>query len=418
MIFLASCEQQEESVISFGETSDIIIHADGNFLSAIGYDGSELPLVQYYDDTQVRLKSSNVDTENFMLESSLSSPEVNGNLLSASYVEVLKVQGKTLAYVTYSLSGSGHDGALLVLDLTVPENPIILKEVIFEGIDLNVCEVYHAGKVLWVGGSSFKKGAVVIPLELDKAGDIITDDNNQAKFDIITIKNVASVNGIKEAGDWIMVTAANSGGGTFALNYKHGYRIDGIDNFPNAKFSSANGYAMGKYHVSLEGGEDAKLHIYRIGVEDENSESVMSIGSSIKHNVSSEDQYSGKATCFMETNSRYCYIALGENGFKAVDIFNKSVVVSSFPKMLKHGNTNGISVDDKYIYLANGADGLVICKKPELEIGAEEIVVEPLYIWDEETESASANFVTVKDEYIFVAKGANGGLKIVKRMFK
>jgi hypothetical protein len=417
MLVFASCEKIEEPVVAFGKTENIVVNGSGGYLSSVIYEGIDVPLKSYYDDTQVKLKSARMTEDNFFLESSVTSPTIDGELLSASYVQILKINSVMRAYVTYNLSGAAHGGALVVLDLTNPEDPKITSEIIFKDIDLNVCEVYHGGKMLWVGGSSFKKGAVIIPLELDGNGDVITGPDNQVDFDILTIKNVASVNGIKEAGDWIMVTAGNAGGGTFALNFKKGYRDDGTHYFPNAKYSSTNGHAIGKYHVSLQAGEEAALHVYRIGVKDEDEAMQIPLGS-IYHNVQNEaDKYSGKATCFMEKNSRFCYISMGANGFVAVDIFDKNKVMQSSPNLLKHGNTNAISVDENYIYLANGADGLVICKKPDVEYGREAVVVEPLYSWDEETENASANFVNVLDEYIFVAKGASGGLKIVKRKF-
>ena len=256
-------------------------------------------------------------------------------------------------------------------------------------------------------------------MELDEKGDIYLTKGKESTFNLITIKNVASVNGIVEAGDWLMITAGNFNGGTFALNYKKGYRVDGIDNFPNAKFSTANGYTMGKYHASLEGGQDAKLRVYRVGVQDEENAVIIPLGTIYHSTGDSASQYSGKATCYMEKNSRYCYVSMGANGFVAVDIFEKSIVASSSPELLKSGNVNAICADSKYIYLANGADGLVICEKPEITEGSNEVVsVKPTYLWDEETEGASANFVAVHDEYLFVAKGANGGLKIVKRLFE
>lgn len=415
---LASCETQEEPLISFGETSEITVKDADDFSASINYEGVEVPFSQYYDDTQVQLKNVKVSIENFLLESTLQSPELNGELLSASYVEMFKVGNKLNAYVTYNLSGSAHGGALVVLDLSNPKNPKIKSEILFSDIDINVCEIYHGGQLLWLGGSSFKKGAVIIPVEIDEDGYVEAESGGELTLDIVTLKNVASVNGIKEAGDWLMVTAGNSGGGTFALNFKRGYRNDGVDYFANAKFSATNGYSMGKFHASLEGGEAAKLHVYRIGVEDEQDETIIPIGS-ISHNVQNEaDKYAGKATCYMEPDSRYCYVAMGANGFVAVDIFEKVTLLKSSPKLLEHGNTNGISVDDEYIYLANGADGLVVCKKPSIEYADEPVIVEPLYLWDEDTEDASANFVTVKEDYIFVAKGAKGGLKLIKRLFE
>ncbi|MFB6317584.1 hypothetical protein [Saccharicrinis sp. FJH54] len=416
-VLIASCEKQEEPLVSFGELSDIVVNGEGQFSSSVNYQGVEVPFTQYYDDTQVQLKSVKVSIENFMLESTVNSPVINGEMLSASYVKVFKVNSEVRAYITYNLSGAGHGGALVVLDLTDSENPTIIKEILFSDIDINVCEVYHAGKLMWLGGSSFKKGAVIIPVELDNKGNVTADSGSALTLDIITIKNVASVNGIKEAGDWLMITAGNSGGGTFALNFKKGYRDDGTDYFANAKFSATNGYTMGKFHASLEGGEAAKLHVYRIGLNDTENETVVPLGS-LYHNVDNDaDKYSGKATCFMENDSRYCYVSMGANGFVAVDIFEKVIVLQSSPKLLNHGNTNGISVDDEYIYLANGADGLVVCKKPTITYGEDPVIVEPLYVWDEDIEDASANYVTVQDEYIFVAKGTQGGLKIIKRLF-
>lgn len=420
MITLFSCEQtQEESWISFGETSDIIIRENAEMTSTVQYDGSSLDLSEIIINERIKLKSAQRTNSDFTLEATVNSPLIENSLLSASFVEIYKNGNETRAYVTYNLSGAAHGGALVVVDLSKPESPKITGEIIFNDVDINVCEVYHSGKMLWLGGSSFKKGAVIIPLELNEKGDIYLAKGKESTFNLITIKNVASVNGIVEAGDWLMITAGNFNGGTFALNYKKGYRVDGIDNFPNAKFSTANGYTMGKYHASLEGGQDAKLRVYRVGVQDEENAVIIPLGTIYHSTGDSASQYSGKATCYMEKNSRYCYVSMGANGFVAVDIFEKSIVASSSPELLKSGNVNAICADSKYIYLANGADGLVICEKPEITEGSNEVVsVKPTYLWDEETEGASANFVAVHDEYLFVAKGANGGLKIVKRLFE
>jgi hypothetical protein len=420
MITLFSCEQtHEESWISFGETSDLIIRENAEITASVHYDGSSLNLSEIIVNERIKLKSANRDNNDFTLEATVNSPIIENSLLSASFVEIFKSGDETRAYVTYNLSGAAHGGAVIVVDLSNPQSPRITGEIIFPDIDINVCEVYRTGKMLWLGGSSFKKGAVIVPIELDAKGDILLSNGKNTSFNLITIKNVASVNGIVEAGDWLMTTAGNFNGGTFALNYKKGYRVDGIDNFPNAKFSTANGNTLGKYHASLEGGENAKLRVYRVGVQDEENAVIIPIGSIYHATGDSASQYSGKATCYMEKNSRYCYVSKGANGFAAVDIFEKSIVATSSPELLKSGNVNSICVDSKYIYLANGADGLVICEKPEIVEGSTEVAgVKPAYKWDEETEGASANYVAVHDEYLFVAKGANGGLKIIKRLFE
>lgn len=419
ILILVSCEQEEYSYVDTGEVSDVIIN-DGNFLTQVIREGEELAIEMYNQNTVIMKGGSMRDTEladmtnPFTLETSISSPILDGTSLSCSFVNVMKVSGSVMAYITYSMSGAEHGGGLVVVDYTDVENPVLVNEILFRDIDLNVSEIHHLGKRIWLGGSSNKTGAVIIPLDLNSDGSVVLDNGLQSVFDLVKIKGVASVNGIVEAGDWIMVTAGNSNGGTWAINFKKDYSFEGYDPFNNAKFSTANGYTMGQYHVSLEGGEDASLHVYRIGVEDENAEKTIDLGS-IYHNVSAEaNKYSGKATCFMPEKSSVCYVAMGANGFKAVDIHTQEILMESEATMLKHGNTNGITADTKYIYMANGSDGVVICEIPDYQNSDETIIVKPLYLWDDGDDGASANFVQAYDDLIFVAKGASGGLKVIK----
>lgn len=415
---LAACEQNiAPDFISKGEVSDIHISEDV-YLTQITIEGQALD-IEVFPTQDIVMKGAGMDVQRasmenpFTLETSISSPILDGATLSCSFVKVANVSGATMAYITYSRSGAVHGGALVVMDYSDIENPVLVNEVLFNDIDINICEIHHLGKRVWLGGSSNKTGAVVIPIELNDDGSIVLDNGAESVFDIVKIKGVASVNGIVEAGDWIMVTAGNSNGGTWAINFKKDYAFEGYDAFSNAKFSASNGYAMGRYHVSLEGGETAALHVYRAGVEDEDGEKVLPLGS-IYHDVANaNDQYSGKATCFMTDNSSICYVAMGANGFKTINIFSGDVVMQSLPSMLLNGNTNGITADKKYIYLANGADGVVICEVPPV-IRGELASVKPLYLWDDGDNGASANFVVAYENLLFVAKGAQGGLKVIK----
>lgn len=414
LIVLNSCEKSEDQLISIGETTNLVVNIEGNTSSTITYLGTEVPLTSIDETGTIQEKKAKVSSEDvFILESSVSSPlTADGKVLSASFVELLKEKNKVMTYITYNLSGEEHGGALLTVDLFEGNSPKIRSEVIFDDIDINVCEVSSDGNTLWLGGSSLKTGAVIIPVSLKTNGDI----DNKNSFEVISINDVASVNGIIQASDWLMVTAGNTGGGTYAFNYKNNYRIDGTDYFSNAKFSTSNGKAKGDYHVSLEGGANALLHVYTVGKEDESIEPTFAVGS-ITHNVSN-DEYkdAGKATCFMEQGSDICYVALGANGFVAVDVNENAQVMHSVSNLLVEGNTNAISADDKYIYLANGADGVYFCEKPTISKGMADVEITPSYKWDEAIVGASANFVTVLDnEYIFVAKGSNGGLKLIKR---
>ncbi|HQQ03132.1 MAG TPA: hypothetical protein PLH30_09150 [Bacteroidales bacterium] len=95
---------------------------------------------------------------------------------------------------------------------------------------------------------------------------------------------------------------------------------------------------------------------------------------------------------------------------KAVDISTSSVVYESPMGMITYGNTNAVSADANYIYMANGAQGLYIAQPP-----ASGTEVEIIGIWDEEKYPGSANHVYSDGSYIYLAKGVEGGLKIIKQ---
>lgn len=409
ILFFSSCEKVVDSVVSISEVEEVQTNLEGNSLATATYEGTQVPLRPFSHVAQPTFRR--VASTTFILENRIESPSTkDGDLLSASFVELFDFNdnNKTIAYVTYNLQGDKHGGALLVTDLSNTNNPRILTEVIFEGIDLNVCEVSEDGEYLWLGGSSFARGAVIIPVSLKENGDI----ENENAYNLVTIDNVASVNGIVQADEWLMVTAGNTGGGTFALNYTKGYALEGKDEFSNAKFSSSNGRANGNKHVSLEGGKEAKLHVYSIGVADEDIEPIIDLGSIYHQNV--ENSTAGKATCYMEDDEDICYISMGANGFAAVDVNRGVQVMHSTDELLSSGNTNGVTADDDFIYLANGADGVAFIRKPETSEKMIDVELEPSYIWDDDLGSASANFVIAKGDYVFVAKGANGGLSILK----
>ena len=103
----------------------------------------------------------------------------------------------------------------------------------------------------------------------------------------------------------------------------------------------------------------------------------------------------------------------GSEGMKAVNIETGAVVYTSPLDMLTTGNTHGLAVDDRSIYLANSDDGLFIGCIPEIpEIGDNMIFVQH---WDLDESGASANMVQTDGEWVFVAKGG-GGLKILRKI--
>ena len=132
------------------------------------------------------------------------------------------------------------------------------------------------------------------------------------------------------------------------------------------------------------------------------------LGQIIHQNVATP--YDGKATATMLPNDNICWISKGKYGLAGFNLESQTVQYTSPNSMLTQGNTNAVSSDGDYLYLANGEDGLCIAGLPAA--GAELV---PFVKWDDATEiNASANFVQAKGDWVFVAKGG-GGLKILHK---
>lgn len=339
----------------------------------------------------------------FTLVAEAASPIVNGVKLSASYVH----RRYNKVYVTYHERGNGYGGAIVVFDISDPYNPSIVSQMTFEKIDINACDINANGSVLYLAGAHKAKGAVVLKIAINGSG-IITSTPSQVK--LLKVGNAASANGIIQASNWIYVSAGNTNGGLFVYNRTTLAYVDS-DLYNGAKFSTANGRVNGKNHISLEvdGSNNAYLHVYVVGTNDPTTEKIWPLGQVIHQNVEPEFVNFGKATVFIRPNATTCFVSLGMYGMKAIDITNGNLVYQSPAGMITYGNTNAVSADSKYIYMANGAQGLYIAKAP---ISGTEVDI--VGIWDDPNYPGSCNHVYSDSNYIFVAKGVEGGLKIIK----
>ncbi len=340
----------------------------------------------------------------FTLVAEAESPTINGIKTSASYVH----RRYQKVYVTYHIRGAEYGGAIRVFDISDPVNPTIVSEMDFARIDINACDINEGGSTLYLAGSHKAKGAVVLKLDIDANG-VIT--STPADVTLLKVGDAFSANGIIQADDFIHVSAGNSVGGVYVYD-RTSLIYSNSDLYSGAKFVAANGRTSGKKLVSLQvepTTNDAALHVYTIG-SFASTLNILPIGNIIHQNVEPENADFGKATLFMRPDDNICYVSMGMNGMKAVDISTSSVVYESPMGMITYGNTNAVSADANYIYMANGAQGLYIAQPP-----ASGTEVEIIGIWDEEKYPGSANHVYSDGSYIFLAKGVEGGLKIIKQ---
>ena len=337
---------------------------------------------------------------NLSLIASASSPVVNGVSLSASYV--LKRGNK--AYVTYNERGNGYGGAIVVYSLANPNFPVIVSEMTFSKTDINACDISGGGSFLYLAGSSKSKGAVLLRLNLSSG--IIT--STPANVEVVKIGNAASANGVIQGSSWLYVSIGNTNGGLYMLGMTSLQTLD-YDPYNGAKFSTANGRNRGDNHLSLEAGATtAYLHVYVIGTNDTQLEKVFDIGPVQTQNVEPELVNFGKATIFIRPGQQTCFISRGKYGMKAIDITNGNLVYESPGNMLSEGNTNGVTAVADFVYMANGAQGLAIASYP-----TSGTTLSIQGVWDDPAHPGSANMVHADGNYVFVAKGQEGGLKII-----
>lgn len=348
-------------------------------------------------------KASKKDTYYWELVVEMPVLKYNGENLSATQIEIFE----DIAYVSYNSQGSKYIGAVEIIDLSNVASPKVISLATFDDIDINSLTIDKTSSVanrkIWLAGSRNKDGAIII--EITSSNGIINESTKIASFSKVFEEGIsASANSICKVGEYLYITAGQSVGGLIKVNLADLSYSSHVA-FTNAKYVISTGDKTTKDKIiCLSTGENSKLRIHPLNSFE--SPVIYDLGQ-IKH-ANVEDPYSGKSTMFLAKDNKTVYIGMASAGLKAYNIENGQVKYSSIASMLTNGNTNSVSIDDDFVYMANGADGLAIALIPD------NTEILPIFTWDLIEGSASANFVVSNNEYIFVAKGL-GGVKILRK---
>ncbi|MDO9512323.1 MAG: hypothetical protein Q7J34_11235 [Bacteroidales bacterium] len=393
-IFFVSCTKEEVIPEPTVNPNDEVYQVNNNDLEL----SQRLTFINEPLKLDGILKSGN---PTFTLLAEAASPTVNGVKLSASFV--LK-RGNNI-YVSYHERGNGYGGAIVVYNVSNITNPTIISQMTFTKTDINAVDINQEGTFIYLAGSNRSKGAVVLKTSLLNTGAL---SQNFGNMSITKVGEAYSANGVIQGGNWVYVSAGNSVGGLYMYN-KNTMAFEDADYYTGAKYSTANGRANGKNHLSFEAGPTSSyLHVYVIGTDDTQVERVFSVGPTTHQNVEPEFVNFGKNAMFIKPNSDICYIARGMYGMKAFKITNGAMVYKSPEGMITNGNTNGVGADNDFVYMANGAQGLFIAAPP---VNGSTLNI--VGVWDDPNYPGSANMVYSDNTHIFVAKGQEGGLKIL-----
>jgi len=363
-------------------------------------------LFDAYQNTNGR--SSRTTGTNSQLEyywahiASVDAPVIEGTALSATHFDI---KGN-LAYVSYHKRAETHLGALDIIDLTDAHYPVITDQLVFALADINAMTCQSNG-TLWTATSHAKHGAVVY--KVPTVGPSFTGTADRYILSKALDEGVsASANGVCLTNDYAILSAGKTYGGTFVVD-KNTMTSSESYAYSNSKYVVSTEVNGTEYHASLVTGNEAQLKVKEVRSSGELVN--YNIGSVTHQNV--DAAYRGKSTMEVSPlNPREVFVAMGEEGLKSFDMISGELLSESKGTMLLAGNTNGVTMDEDFLYIANGADGLAISEYPEN--GS----IDPVFFWDLPGQPASANFAKAGgDDYIFVAKGL-GGFHVLKKMPK
>lgn len=329
----------------------------------------------------------------FVLSATAESPTINGAILSATDVKV----ENNHAYVSYHTNdeeyGNAPNGSLRIFNVQNNEAPSLLAQADFNNAEFNGIDV-NDETLYAVGGNKGGARMITTPLRAN-----IFNTNDLSVFQSYELPSVTAKNSYVYKNMLWLVSGA-TGGGFFMLNPTDDYSVLNhiYSEGSRAKYVTKNGTHQAFFAVEQGG---AYLRIANVDGSNPQEYRYPTLTQSVQN---------GKNVITMDEN--YIYLALSDQGVAKIDLFTGALtnhfipndfrLTEDGPKVFtKNGYTNGVAINDCYLYLANGADGVIVLNKNSFNVIGSFKLAE------------SANYIYTKDGLMFVATGRNG-LNIVK----
>lgn len=324
----------------------------------------------------------------FTLSATVESPTLNAAILSATDVKVIDER----AYVSYHTNdevyGNAPNGSIRIFDVQDKQAPSLTAQADFMNAEFNGIDVDN--NMLYAAGGN-KAGARLITTPLTSGGFNTTDLSvfQTYKLPSVTAKNSFMHN------DMLWLVSGVTNGGFFKLDPTDDYSVSEhiYSEGSRAKYVAQNGTYQAFFAVEQNG---AYLRIATIDGSNPQEYHYIELAQSIQN---------GKNVITMD--EEYVYIALSDQGVAKIDLATGVLTNHFVPNTYRspidnskvfteNGLTNAVAINDCYLYLANGADGVIVLNKNTFNVvGSFEL-------------SESANFIYAKDGLLFVATGRNG----------
>lgn len=331
------------------------------------------------------------DQLQFTLVANVASPSISNTTLSATGVTI----NNGFAYVSYhtndAVAGSTTKGAIRIFNVTDYNSPSLVNEALFNNIEFNNVDVDN-NKLYAVGGDKNGAKLVTAPLVNNTFSTQDLSSFLNYKLPSSTAKNSYFYN------NYLYASTGTTGGGFFKLDPNNAYAITDQYNFAGerAKYVAHNN----TYQVFLA--VQATGASLRIANNDGSNPKV--------YNYSTLAQTVTDGKNVIVLDDEYVYVALSDKGVAKIRLSDGQLMNNFIPRNFKvndqnvfsqTGLTNAVAVNNCYLYLANGTDGVIVLNKNTFKVvGYYKL-------------SASANYIYISNNLAFVATGESG-LNILK----
>jgi hypothetical protein len=402
---LASCEKDP---IEDRLGQDIMIIEEN--LSRLGLRVSTIrggqPMPVYPVDFNGAIKSLKSDTFSskyqIYLRAEVDPPVYKGKTLQASHI---KIVGNN-AFVTYNTRGPEFLGGVDVFDVSDIENPVLIQGVIFPEKDISSIDIDPLGdgnnNFIYLTGAynpdinelGLKSPAVVERFIANKANKFKHLDEVRNYFDLESFAG----NDVRHFihGDNRVYVTSGSGGGLSIMG-------TGLTRHSHIPIPYARSIDTDGTHLVVYSAEDNKLI-------------VMNMDGVIQREIVTGGEHfaEGKyleAKSIVRLKGDLAFVAAGTGGMEVYNILTgEKVAYLQRPEIPQDAEfplnyvTNGVSVNNDLVLVANGGSGVHIALHDEGLSSIGKFMFE---------NGSSANFIEARDNKIFVATGL-GGLKILE----
>ena len=343
-----------------------------------------------------QLKSASVVQDLTLVhKANVSAPE-NDLPLSASCLYVKDDK----AVIGYNVQGPEFGGAFQIVKFKEDSEQV---ETVVTGLPVDVNDILLKDNIVYMACSDPKTGAALYTYNLT------TSEFTRAFIlsKLLEGQTVSSANGIVLSGAQAMLSAGNTNGGLFWTSQgTDGY--EGINYYGAPSASSLALSPDGTRLALLVGGNEGDpTELILMGIDGTYEKTITLSNDPITHqNVDPANMYSGKTKVRFITDN-LAIATLGSQGAEVINL-DSETVNSSPITMLHSGNTNSFAFDDKFVYYANGADGLYLAL---FNTETPQVMVLPAWVWDTQSDAPPGSVNDVASDgsvWIVVAKGLDG----------